>query len=116
MLLSAKMSARQIPVISTWKVATANGNFITWPGIDSPSIDSHLPKRVASAKGHMDQERNKLHSAQVKIEQTDSEKTKEDAFFPLADTLNIKTFSACAKIVPFMVKNTACHHLTGRTI
>jgi hypothetical protein len=45
------------PVVSTWKQAIKNGNFITWPGIDVLSIDAHLPKSIASAKGHLDQER-----------------------------------------------------------
>jgi hypothetical protein len=48
------------PVISTRKQAIKNGNFITWPGIDSLSIDAHLPKSIASAKGHLDQERKSL--------------------------------------------------------
>jgi hypothetical protein len=43
------------PVVSTWKKAIKNGNFITWPGIDSLSIDAHLPKSVASTKGHLNQ-------------------------------------------------------------
>jgi hypothetical protein len=44
------------PVVSTWKIAIKNGNFITWPGINTLSIDAHLPKSIASAKGHLDQE------------------------------------------------------------
>ena len=40
--------------------------------------------------------------------------TEEDTFFPLPDTPNVKTFAACAAIVPFVAKNTAYHDLTGR--
>jgi hypothetical protein len=50
------------PVLSTWQQAIRNGNFVTWPGIDSLSIDKHLPKSIASAKGHLDQERKNLQS------------------------------------------------------
>jgi hypothetical protein len=104
------------PVVSTWKLAIANGNFITWPGIDTLSIDAHLPKNIASAKGHMDQERKNLQSTRIKLETDKIEiEDDDDAFFPIADTRNIKTFAACAQIVPFVVKNTAYHDLTGRS-
>jgi hypothetical protein len=52
------------PVLSTWKQAIKNGNFITWPGIDSLSLSS-LPKSLSSAKGHLDQERKNLQSTRV---------------------------------------------------
>jgi hypothetical protein len=103
------------PDVSTWKLAIANGNFITWPGINTLSIDAHLPKNIASAKGHMDQERKNLRSTRIKLETDKIEiEDHDDAFFPIADTPNAKTFAACAQIVPFVVKNTACHDLTGR--
>jgi hypothetical protein len=98
-------------VVSTWKLAIANGNFITWPG-----IDAHLRKNIASAKGHMDQERKNLQSTRIKLatDTIEIENDDDDAFFPIADTPNVKTFAACAQIVPFVVKNTAYHDLTGR--
>jgi hypothetical protein len=103
------------PVVSTWKLAIANGNFITWPGIDTLSIDAHLPKNIASAKGHMDQERKNLQSTRIKLATDTIEiENDDDAFFPIADAPNVKTFAACAQIVPFVVKNTAYHDLTGR--
>jgi hypothetical protein len=103
------------PVVSTRKLAIANGNFITWPGIDTLSIDAHLPRNIASAKGHMDQERKNLQSTRIKLATDKIEiANNDDAFFPIADTPNVKTFAACAQIVPFVVKNAACHDLTGR--
>jgi hypothetical protein len=103
------------PVVSTWKLAIANDNFITWPGIDTLSIDAHLPKNIASAKGHMDQERKNLQSTRIKLETDKIEiENDDDAFFPIADKPNVKTFAACAQIVPFIVKNAAYHDLTGR--
>jgi hypothetical protein len=97
------------PVLSTWKKAIKNGNFITWPGIDALSLSS-LPKSLASAKGHLDQERKNLQSTRISLDIV----TAEDDFFPLPDTPNIKSFSACAQIVPFVAKHTAYHDLTGR--
>jgi hypothetical protein len=99
------------PVSSTWwQTAIANGNFITWPGIDSISINKHLPKSVDSAKGNMDQERKNLQSTKTPLAVT----TNND-FFPQADSPNKKTFAACATIQPFTAKNTAYHDLTGRS-
>jgi hypothetical protein len=99
------------PVISTWKQAIKNGNFIMWPGINSLSIDAHLPKSIASAKGHLDQERKNLQSTRLPAPAVSDE---ADTIFPSPDTPNIKTYSACAQIVPFVPKRTACHDLTGR--
>jgi hypothetical protein len=91
------------------------GNFITWPGIDTLSIDAHLPKNIASAKGPMDQERKNLQSTRIELATDKIEiENDDDTFFPIADAPNVKTFAACAQIVPFVVKNTACHNLTGR--
>jgi hypothetical protein len=98
------------PVVSTWKQAIKNGNFITWPGIDVLSIDAHLPKSIASAKGHLDQERKNLQSTRISlpIEDCDTD------YFPVPDAPNVKTFAACATMIPFAAKNTAYHDLTGR--
>jgi hypothetical protein len=72
------------------------------------SIDTHLPKNIASAKGHMDQERKNLQSTRIKLATDKIEiEDGDDAFFPIADAPNAKTFAACAQIVPFVVKNTA---------
>ena len=97
------------PAVKTWKTAIANGNFITWPGLDSLPIDKNLPKSVASAMGHLDQERKNLQSTKHSTVADD-----DSDFFPLADTPNAKTFAACATIQPFQTKNTAYHDLTGR--
>jgi hypothetical protein len=104
------------PVVSTWKKAIQNGNFITWPGIDTISLDRDLPKSVASTKGHLDQERKNLQSTRPKQPNLDfdGDDDTNDNFFPTADTPNVKSFEACAQIIPFVTKNTAYHDLTGR--
>jgi hypothetical protein len=97
------------PALSTWKKAIKNGNCLTWPGIDTLSLAS-LPKSMASAKGHLEQERKNLQSTKLPLV-TDDE---DDNFFPLLpDTPNLKTFTACATIVPFVAKHTAYHSLTS---
>jgi hypothetical protein len=91
------------PVVSTWKKAIRNGNFLTWPGIDDLSIDLHLPKSIASAKGHLNQERKNLQSTRVPLPAQDQNNDQsEDTFFPVA------------MIVPFTAKNTGYHDLPGR--
>jgi hypothetical protein len=90
------------PVVSTWKQAIANGNFLTWPGIDTLSY-SILPKSIDSVKGHLDQERKNLQSTRVPV---NIDKDVDD-FSPQPDKPNLKTFTACAQIVPFIAKNTA---------
>jgi hypothetical protein len=97
------------PVVLTWKKAIRNGNFITWPGIDSLSINKHLPPSIASAKGHLDQERKNLQSTKPVLVPAEN-----DEFPPSPDTPNIKAFAAGATLIPFTAKNTAYHDLTGR--
>jgi hypothetical protein len=105
------------PAVSTWKMAIKNGNFITWPGIDTISLDRDLPKSVASTKGHLDQERKNLQStrtAQPILNPISTDDDDPDNFFPAPDTPNLKSFEAYAQIIPFVAKNTAYHDLTGR--
>ena len=67
------------PVISTFKTAIGKGNFVTWPGIDSINFDKLVSPTLATAKGHLDQERQYLQAtkAKTKIKLEDSQ---EDAF------------------------------------
>jgi hypothetical protein len=105
------------PKTSTWKKAIKNGNFITWPGIDNLSINAHLEDSVDSVKGHLDQERKNLQqSTCIKLETDETNTTDEtdEDHFLLSDMPNIKTFEACAMLIPFTSKNTAYHGLTGR--
>lgn len=47
-------------VPSTFIQAVRNGNFLGFPGLDVNLIDRHLPPNLATAKGHLDQERKNL--------------------------------------------------------
>jgi hypothetical protein len=97
------------PVMSTWQRAIRNGNFVTWPSIDSWSIGKNLPKTIASAKGHLVQQRKNLQSTKKPLQTLD-----DNDFFPLPDSPNEKTYSACTTIEPFEAKHKAYHDLTGR--
>jgi hypothetical protein len=54
------------PVPSTWIKAIDAGFFTTWPGLTSKLVKKHLPKSLATAKGHLRQERQGLRSTQPK--------------------------------------------------
>ena len=41
------------PVVSTWTNAITAGFFTTWPGLNSALVRKHLPKSLATAKGHL---------------------------------------------------------------
>ena len=53
------------PVKSTIIHAINRHHFDTWPGMTSKLIRKHLPKRLATAQGHLDQEAKNLRSTQV---------------------------------------------------
>ena len=50
------------PAIDTFTKAIKNGNFISWPGINDLNFKSLLKTTVATAKGHLNQERQGLQS------------------------------------------------------
>ena len=54
------------PVPSTWCAAIDNGNFATWPGLSSHLVHKHLPKSIATAKGHMMKIRQHIRSTKPK--------------------------------------------------
>ena len=41
-----------LPVPTTFISAINKGNFSTWPGLTAELISKHLPKSLATAKGH----------------------------------------------------------------
>ena len=42
------------PVTSTWTTEVRNGYFISWPGLTVENINKHLPKSVATTRGHIE--------------------------------------------------------------
>ena len=53
------------PVLSTWVQAIDNNHFTTWPGL-SKLVKKHLPKSIATAEGHIKQEKQGLQSTKTK--------------------------------------------------
>jgi len=101
------------PAISTFIYAIKNGNFLSWPGIESVSFTKHLAPSVDSAKGHLDLERKTLQSTKV-LQDSPKIKLEKADFFPPSDFPNVKSHDAIAAIIPFTTKNTAFQDLTGR--
>ena len=57
------------PPLRTFLRAIKNGNMITWPGIREIDFNKHLTKSIASAKGHLSQERKNLQTTQPVIKE-----------------------------------------------
>ena len=51
--------------MSTWLQAIKNGHFLTLPRSDVNLINNHLTHSIATAKGHITQERQKLQSTKL---------------------------------------------------
>jgi hypothetical protein len=52
------------PATSTWTDAIDAGFFTTWPGLTAALVRKHLPKSLATAKGHLKQDRTNVRSTQ----------------------------------------------------
>jgi hypothetical protein len=50
------------PTKSTWLKAINADYFATWPGLTAELVSKHLPQSIATAKGHLRQERQNLRS------------------------------------------------------
>ena len=80
------------PCISTFAKAIKNGNFASWPGLQDLHLYKYLSRTMATAMGHLDQERQGLQSTKVKISTQDHNivipaDVKEDFFPTQTDTL-----------------------------
>ena len=117
------------PSLKTFIKAVKNGNFISWPGLDANLIEKHLTASIATAKGHLDQERKNLQStkpttssANTSNEPTSEEQQSDDTasnddddnFFPPPNTPNEKTHDVLAVITPFKETNRAYSDQTGK--
>ena len=58
------------PVQSTWIKAIDAGYFTTWPNLTAELVRKHLPKSVATEKGHLRQQRQGLRSTQTNVTPT----------------------------------------------
>ncbi len=94
------------PTKQTFIKAIQKGNLVTFPGLSEKAVKQFLTPSVATAKGHLDQERKNLQTTKIK-EENDC----QDAF---PESINETTHQACASLMTFMAKETAYADLTGK--
>ena len=94
------------PTTQTWTKAIQNNHFTTWPGLTVSLVRKHLSPSIATAKGHLKQERQGLQSTKAPPPSTD------DDFFPLSPEPNIKSNQAIYSIIDSPTK--AYSDLTGK--
>jgi hypothetical protein len=58
------------PVTDTWIKSIQNGHFATWPSVTVANVRKYLFKSDATAKGHINQIRQNIHSTQPVVEIT----------------------------------------------
>jgi hypothetical protein len=106
------------PTPRTFLRAIKNGNFLSWPGLNIPNITRFLPPSIATALGHLDQERANLQSTKSKVSplqflpSINTDVLSEDEDFAPAPS-STKTFDVCGTIIPFVATRTGYHDLTG---
>ena len=64
----------------------------SWPGLTASLISKHLPKSIASTKGHLDQEQKNLQSTKAAI-------AAEIEEIPKQEINNLKTNHICAALI-----------------
>ena len=70
------------PTPRTFLKAIKNGNFLTWPGLNNQQLLNPIPPSIATALGHLDQERKNLQSTKsIKLE---IEVEEDSDFYPEA--------------------------------
>ena len=103
------------PPLRTFLRAIKNGNMITWPGIHDINFNKHLTKSIASAKGHLNQERKNLQTTKpVADSSSPSPEDMDEDSFPASLNPPVKTHEVLATIIPFEANGKAFHDLTGR--
>ena len=82
------------PVVTTFLKAIKNDQLQSWPGLTTELVKNHLPESMATALGHLNQERSNLQSTHSNVPVgLDDVAKKEliDDFFPSSDSPNVKT-------------------------
>jgi hypothetical protein len=96
------------PTAPGWLKAIKNGCFTTWPGLDENIVQKHLPKSVATIKGHQRQQFKNIRSTSFAREKQNSDELirtastntrldKKPAEFKNADKL-LRTASDAARL------------------
>ena len=95
------------PCTSTLQKAIQKNFLLTWPGIDKINFQTLVGNSIATAKGHMAQERKNLRS--TKPEDVDQKELMD--YFPEKEKLSKILFS---KVLPYTPKELAYGDLTDR--
>ena len=98
------------PVKDTLIKAIKKNHFKSWPGLTAKLVRKSLPDSVATAKGHMNQERQGLQSTKGNISSPLA--PDDDDMFPLSDAPNVKQHQVIYAIMDNLSK--AYIDLTGR--
>ena len=95
------------PSVTTLQACIRRGNFISWPGIEKLNFQSILGTTMATAKGHLNQERKNLQSTQI-VKQNDEI---NNDIFPNKDS---KCYHCYAAIIAKPEKGKTYSDQTGR--
>jgi hypothetical protein len=85
------------PVQYTWLKAIRAGHFATWPGVTEDLVRKHLPKEIATVKGHLNQRRQNLRSSTTTANERAPEAESLDDVTP--EAAHVKTHQEFAAMV-----------------
>jgi hypothetical protein len=77
------------PTTDTWTKAINQGFFKSWPDITATDIKKHLPKSLATAMGHLDQQRKNVRSTKRKPTAQDETDAINDTNPPLEEPTSL---------------------------
>ena len=86
-----------------------NGDFLTCTGLNNQQLLKHLPPSIATALGHLEQERNNLQSKKQVRYELEIEEDKD--IYP--DIESVNTHGLFATVILFNIKRKAFSNLTG---
>jgi len=81
-------AAAGFPTKDSWIKAIENGNYKTWPGITSKTVNKHFPESIETQKGHMKKQRQNVRSTKQKMS-ADAESTEEGELIRAISKQNI---------------------------
>ena len=97
------------PCPATLQKAVRKNFLLTWPGIETINFDKYVGDNIATAKGHMSQERKNLRSTKQPVPPPSIDQV--DDHFPSFEPKCSMVFST---MVPYSPKGMAYGDLTGR--
>jgi hypothetical protein len=102
------------PVPSTWIAAINKGHFATWPGLTADLVRKHLPKSIATVKGHLNQHRKNVRSTKPKMAPTTDSPDPDTSPKQLEPNVRTHHVYATSIIDPIDPTGQIATNLTGR--